>query len=119
MNDLNQINKELLLENSLRSSHCRPMVRMFKVFNSEEMMADVSKDFNEQEFTENAKAYLSEYRARYSEKVDIEQQLQYGNLDNDVRRSVAKQFTKDIYFNDLDQVINGESLSPKVYKAYL
>ena len=75
MNDLNQINKELLLENSLRSSHCRPMVRMFKVFNSEEMMADVSKDFNEQKFTENAKAYLSEYRARYSEKVDIEQQL--------------------------------------------
>ena len=51
------------------------MVRMFKVFNSEEMMADVCKDFNEQKFTENAKAYLSEYRARYSEKVDIEQQL--------------------------------------------
>ena len=48
---------------------------MFKVFNSEEMMADVSKDFDEQKFTENAKAYLSEYRARYSEKVDIEQQL--------------------------------------------
>ena len=90
MSSLNQINKELLLENSLRSSHCRPMVRMFKVFNSEEMMADTSQDFDQEKFTENARAYLSQYRARYSEKVDIERQLQYGNLDNDVRRSVAK-----------------------------
>ena len=59
MSNLNQINKELLLENSLRSSHCRPMVRMFKVFNSEEMMADTSQDFDQEKFTENARAYLS------------------------------------------------------------
>ena len=59
MSNLNQINKELLLENSLRSSHCRPMVRMFKVFNSEEMMADASQDFDQEKFTENARAYLS------------------------------------------------------------
>ena len=89
-NNLNQINKELLLENSLRSSHCRPMVKMFKMFNSYEMMADISPDFNEKEFTENAKAHLKAYKAKYSEKYDIEQQLQYGNLDNNVRRSVAK-----------------------------
>ena len=59
MSNLNQINKELLLENSLRSSHCRPMVRMFKVFNSEEMMTDASQDFDQEKFTENARAYLS------------------------------------------------------------
>ena len=62
---------------------------------------------------------MSQYRARYSEKVDIEKQLQYGNLDNDARRNVAKQFTRDIYFKDLDQILSGECLSPKVYKAYL
>ena len=73
MDSLNQINKELLLENSLRSSHCRPMVRMFKVFNSQEMATDISRDFDEQKFTQNALAYLKDYRARYSEKVDIEQ----------------------------------------------
>ena len=66
------------------------MVKMFKVFNSYEMMADTSQDFNEKEFTENAKAHLKAYRARYGEKYDIEQQLQYGNLDHNVRRSVAK-----------------------------
>ena len=49
------------------------MVRMFKVFNSQEMATDISRDFEEQKFTQNALAYLKDYRARYSEKVDIEQ----------------------------------------------
>ena len=66
------------------------MVKMFKMFNSYEMMADISPDFNEKEFTENAKAHLKAYIAKFSDKYDIEQQLQYGNLDNNVRRSVAK-----------------------------
>ena len=49
------------------------MVKMFKVFNSYEMMADISPDFNEKEFTENAKAHLKAYIAKFSDKYDIEQ----------------------------------------------
>ena len=57
--DLKQINKDLLLQNSLRQNHCRPMIKMFKAFNSYEMMVDIEPGFNEHQFTDNVKGILN------------------------------------------------------------
>ena len=44
------LNKELALETKLREMHCRPMVKMFKFFNSPEMLAVSTPDFDEVKF---------------------------------------------------------------------
>ena len=48
------------------------MIKMFKAFNSYEMMVDIEPGFNEHEFTDNVKELLNKYRAKDSERMDLE-----------------------------------------------
>ena len=68
-------NKELLLEEKLREMHCRPMVKMFKFFNSDEMMAVATPDFDEVKYTEITRVQLKEYIDKVNVEYDFSKQL--------------------------------------------
>ena len=61
---LHRQNKELALDSKVRSMHCRPLDKMFKFFNSDEMMAVATPDFDELQYTEITRVQLNEFKAK-------------------------------------------------------
>lgn len=116
---MNTKNKEFLLEEKLRSLHCRPMVKMFKFFNSDQMMAVATKENEEMKYIEMTRVQLNEYKEKLLGEYAFAKQLQFGNLDNDERKLVVKDFLQDININDMEALLNGEYLGLKIFKAYL
>ena len=51
--------------------HCRPMVKMFKFFNSDEMMAVATPDFDEVKYTEITRVQLKEYIDKVNTEYDF------------------------------------------------
>ena len=92
---------------------------MFKFFNSDEMMAVATPEFDEIKYTEITRVQLNEFKGKLYDEYDFSRQLQFGNLDKDTRKVVVKEFLKDIALSDLEKFLNGEYLGIKLFKAYL
>ena len=83
------------------------MVKMFKFFNSDEMMAVATPEFDEIKYTEITRVQLNEFKGKLYDEYDFSRQLQFGNLDKDTRKIVVKEFLKDIALSDLEKFLNG------------
>ena len=64
-------NKEIVLDEKLRELHCRPMVKMFMFFNSDEMMAVATPEFDEIKYTSITRVQLNEYSAKINTEYDF------------------------------------------------
>ena len=71
-------NKELALDEKLREMHNRPLVKMFKFFNSPEMLAVATAEFDEVKFIEMSRVQLAEYNEKLIAAYDFSKQLQFG-----------------------------------------
>ena len=62
--------------------HCRPMIKMFQFFNSDEMMTVATPEFDEVKYIEITKVQLNDFREKLTEGYELAKQLQFGKLDN-------------------------------------
>ena len=58
---MDSVTKSKLLERSLRDTYCRPMIKMFKYFNSDDMMVLETPDFDEVLYNEMTKVQLKKH----------------------------------------------------------
>ena len=64
---MDSVTKSKLLERSLRDSYCRPMIKMFKYFNSDDMMVLETPDFDEVLYTEMTKTQLRKHQEMFEQ----------------------------------------------------
>ena len=68
---MTKTNKELALEEKLREMHCRPMIKMFKFFNSDEMMTLATAEFDEVKYAEVSRVQLNDFKEKLVGEYDF------------------------------------------------
>ena len=64
-NAMDKMTLEKLLERYLRDKYCRPMVKMFKFFNSDNMMVLETPDFDEVEYNAITKVQMDKHNESF------------------------------------------------------
>ena len=64
---MEEVTKAKFLEQNLRGIYCRPMIKMFKYFNSDDMMVLETPDFDEVLYTEMTKTQLTKHQEMFEQ----------------------------------------------------
>ena len=64
---MEEVTKAKFLEQNLRGIYCRPMIKMFKYFNSDDMMVLETPDFDEVLYTEMTKTQLKKHQEMFEQ----------------------------------------------------
>ena len=127
---MDSVTKSKLLERSLRDSYCRPMIKMFKYFNSDDMMVLETPDFDEVLYNEMTKVQLKKHidafkkanESLHAVPQDLVSHLLFDRERTEqsrVKEDECRDLIKDLNLRDLDDILSSKSSNPKVFVAYL